>query len=184
MFFIDNFNVDSYIGNCDIVGIIQSRDKINYLWNGLFICNLSTCNNINTFNWKAGSVNFLDDNNKTSKMYSCDVGGHNYHYLKKEGYLTYKNNKLKKDVSTHIDTINSVLLIGENGNKYIEDKLCEFIKKFAYLPNIPKEAPRGWINKELLLNNSIIHIRGGGGWCYHKEEYHNECVDLIKSYIE
>ncbi len=176
MFFIDNFNIDIYMNNYDIMGIKQSRDKINYLWNGLFICDLLKCNNINNFNWEAGSVNVLDENNnKTSEAYSCDVGGHNYYYLKKEGYFTSKNNKLKLEGALHINTLDSI--------GFLDDKLCEFIKKFAYLPNIPKEAPSGWINKELLLNNSVIHIRGGGGWCYHKEEYHKECVDLINSYI-
>ena len=39
-------------------------------------------------------------------------------------------------------------------------------------------------NKELFLDNTILHIRGGGGWCYHKEEYHDDCVELINEYIE
>ena len=79
--------------------------------------------------------------------------------------------------------IDSVWLKNENGCKHINESLINFIKDFCYLKNKPCEAPEGWINKELLLDNKIIHIRGGGGWCYHKEEYHIDCLNLIKKYI-
>ena len=46
----------------------------------------------------------------------------------------------------------------------------------------PTNSYEGWINKGSFLDNTILHIRGGGGWCYHKEEYHDECVNLIKKF--
>ena len=35
------------------------------------------------------------NNNKTNETVSCDVGGHNYYYLKKNGYFDQNKNKLK-----------------------------------------------------------------------------------------
>ena len=43
--------------NYDIAGIPQSRLNINYLWNGLFICNLNSCQNLKEFNWDLIIVN-------------------------------------------------------------------------------------------------------------------------------
>ena len=43
MFFIDSFNINDYMKNYDLCGVTQSNSFVNYLWNGLFICNLSKC---------------------------------------------------------------------------------------------------------------------------------------------
>jgi hypothetical protein len=185
MFFIDYFNINDYMKNYDLYGITQSNDFILYLWNALFICNLSKCKNLEEFNWEAGKVFKLDENNnKTNEGLGCDVGGHNYYYLKKYGYLDENKDKLKKDGAIHIGLINSIWLTGENGVNYLDKKLIEFIKKFCYLKSKPTNAEEGWINKELDLDKKIFHIRGGGGWCYHKEEYHKDCIQLINEYID
>lgn len=185
MFFIDFFNINEYMKKYDIYGIIQSNNEIFYLWNALFICNLNTCPNLNEFNWEAGKVFILDkNNNKTNIGYGCDVGGHNYYYLMKNGYFNDKKNKIIKDSSMHIGLIDSIWLTGENGTQYLSDKLKKFIKKFCYLKSKPSNVEEGWINKELDLDKKIFHIRGGGGWCYHKEEYHKDCIKLIIQYID
>jgi hypothetical protein len=185
MFFIDYFNIEKYMINYDLYGIGQSKGLIEYLWNGLFICNLSKCNNLEKFNWEAGRVYLLDDNNnKTENYIGCDVGGHNYYYLKKNGYLNANSNKLKKDGAMHIGLSNSIWIVGENGIKYLSDKLINILLEFSKLSSKPSNTEEGWINKELLLNNKIIHIRGGGGWTYHKESYHLDCVKLINYYID
>jgi len=184
MFFIDYFNINDYMKNIDLYGGFQSRDSINYLWNGLFICNLNTCINLQEFNWESGKVFKLDENNnKTNEGVGCDVGGHNYYYLKKYGYLDENKDKFKKDSAMHIGLIDEISekLNGEND---LDIKLKEFIKKFCYLKTKPANAEEGWINKELLLNKKILHIRGGGGWCYHKEEYHKDCIELINDFID
>ena len=160
-------------------GIQQCVSKILYLWNGLFICNLSKCKNLEIFNWEAGKVFLLDEyNNKTTFSYSTDVGGHNYYYLKKNEYLDSLKSKIKYISNIHITIIDDL-----NSNNIFHDNLIKFIKEFTYLKSKPLEAPEGWINKELLLDNKIFHIRGGGGWCYHKEEYHKDCIELINNYI-
>ena len=153
MLFIDYFDINDYMRNYDLYGITQSNNFVFYLWNGLFICNLSKCKKIKEFNWEAGKVFKLDENNnKTNEGVGCDVGGHNYYYLKKNGYLDENKDKFKKDSAMHIGLINSIWLTGENGKKYLDEKLIEFIKKFCYLKSKPTNAEEGWINKELLLN--------------------------------
>jgi hypothetical protein len=185
MFFIDYFNIENYMINYDLYAISQSKGLLEYLWNGIFICNLSKCKNLETFNWEAGRVYLLDDNNNKTENYNgCDVGGHNYYYLKKNGYLDINSNKLKKDGAMHISTTNSIWIIGENDIKYLSDKLIEFIKKFSTLSSKPSNVEKEWINKELLLNKKIFHIRGGGGWNHHKETYHKDCVNLINEFID
>ena len=173
MLFIDSFDINDYMRNYDLYGITQSKNFVFYLWNGLFICDLNKCKNLQEFNWEAGKVFKLDkNNNKTNEGFGCDTGGHNYYYLKKYGYLDENKDKLKKDGSMHIGLIDSIWLTGENGVNYLDEKLIEFIKNFCYLKSKPINVEKGWINKELLLNKKIFHIRGGGGWCYHKEDYH------------
>jgi hypothetical protein len=185
MFFIDSFNINNYMKKYDLYGITQSNNFIFYLWNALFICNLSKCKKLKEFNWEAGKVFKLDENNnKTNEGVGCDVGGHNYYYLKKYGYLDENKDKLKKDSSLHIGLIDSIWLTGENGVNYLDEKLIDFIKKFCYLKSKPTNVEEGWINKELDLDKKIFHIRGGGGWCYHKEEYHKDCIKLINEYID
>jgi hypothetical protein len=189
MFLINYFDINTYMKDYHICGIPQSNDKIEYLWNGLFICNLSKCKNIKEFNWESGKVFILDENdNKTEKGIGCDVGGHNYYYLTKYGYFNENKNKLNKNGAMHIGLIDSIWLTGENGINYLDEKLINFIKKFCYLKSKPTDAEEGWINKELILKYNdkftILHIRGGGGWCYHKEEYHKGCIQLINEYIE
>lgn len=184
MLFIDSFDINDYMRNYDLYGITQSNHFISYLWNGLFICNLSKCKNLKEFNWEAGKVFKLDENNnKTNEGIGCDVGGHNYYYLKKYGYLDENKDKFKKDSAMHIGLIDEISekLNGEND---LDIKLKEFIKKFCYLKSKPADAEEGWINKELLLNKKILHIRGGGVWCYHKEKYHIDCVKLINDFID
>jgi len=185
LFFIDYFNINIYMKNYDLYGITQSNNFVFYLWNGLFICNLNKYKNLEEFNWECGKVYKLDENyNKTNEGVSCDVGGHNYYYLKKYGYLDENKDKLKEDSCMHINLIDSIWLTGENGVNYLDEKLINFIKKFCYLKSKPTAAEEGWINKELVLDKKIFHIRGGGGWCYHKEDYHKDCIKLINEYID
>jgi hypothetical protein len=185
MFFIDYFNINEYMKNFNIYGIIQSNGNIFYLWNGLFICDLNICKNLKEFNWESGKVFELDENNnKTDKGIGCDVGGHNYYYLSKYGYFNENKLLLKTIGAMHIGLIDSIWLTGENGINYLDEKLINFIKKFCFLKSKPSDAEEGWINKELLLDKKIFHIRGGGGWCYHKENYHKDCIFLINEYID
>ena len=88
--------------------------------------------------------------------------------------------KLKKDSAMHIGTIDSKWLTSKN---YLDTKVIEFIKKFSYLKSKPKDAIDNWINKELILDKKIFHIRGGGGWSYYTESYSTDCVKLISEYI-
>ena len=83
----------------------------------------------------------------------------------------------------HISNLNCVWMVGEKNKKYIDNKIKECLIKLNNILS-PPSPHENYLNKELFLNESIIHIRGGGGWCYHKEEYHLECVRIIEDYID
>lgn len=186
MFFIDHFNIENYMSGKDIAGITQGREQIVYLWNGLFICSLSNCKNLNLFSWEAGRVVVLDENmNITNQIIPTDVGGHNYHYLKKNHYLDgmANNGKLKKISNLHTRLIESYVLNREGVNPLLSEKILQLLLKLMKIPS-PPSPHENYLNKEIALDKTIIHIRGGGGWCYHQKEYHLECVKIIKNYIE
>lgn len=188
MFLIDYLNINNFIKNKDIIGISQGRENLVYLWNGIFMADLNKIN-LKDFNWEAGALKELDNNfNKIGKDISVDVGGHNYYFLKKNGYLDKNKDKIKFYGPMHISDLNCVWIIGQEGENYMSEnymseKLKELFLEFSKLKSKPKNTYDKWVNKELFLDNKIIHIRGGGGWCYHKEEYHNDCVKLISKYI-
>ena len=184
MFFINNFYIHNFINKLDLFGISQGRGDIVYLWNGIFMADLTKIN-LKDFNWEAGAIYKLNKNNKKiGCKIPTDVGGHNYYYLKKNGYFEENKDKIKFYGPMHISDINCVWIKGENGVEYISTELKELFLKFSKMKSKPTNSYEGWINKELFLDNTILHIRGGGGWCYHKEEYHDECVELINKYIE
>lgn len=83
----------------------------------------------------------------------------------------------------HISDNKCIWMTGKKNEQFISDDLKELFLKFSSMKSRPKDTYDGWINKELFFKNTILHIRGGSGWCYHKEEYHNECVKLISTYI-
>jgi hypothetical protein len=183
MFFIEKFIINNFIKEYDLIGISQGRKDIVYLWNGIFIANLNKVNLLE-FNWDAGSVYKLDNNNKKIETkIDVDVGGHNYYYLKTNGYLDDNSNNIHFYGPMHISDIDCIWMKGENNINFISDNLKKLFIKFSTMKSKPKDSYVGWINKELFLNNTILHIRGGGGWCYHKEEYHDECVNIINEYI-
>lgn len=78
-------------------------------------------------------------------------------------YIDKKKNKLNFIQNNFFGTIDDVLNCNHKPKK-IKDLLINL----SNLKSAPQEAPKNLINKEIIMN-CIIHIRGCGGWCYHKE---------------
>lgn len=77
MFLINDFDFKNYASNFKIIGVIQYRKNIQYLWNGIIFLNMIE---LNKFEDK---ISFKIINNKNIKT---DVGGETYLFLNK-----YKN---------------------------------------------------------------------------------------------
>jgi hypothetical protein len=158
MFFIKNFNIEDYMKDYNMAGVFQNRNRVDlYLWNGLFIMDMTKLSNLQEFNWDCGTVNGS----------SVDVGGHNYWYLKK--YREYI--KLKQiDIShyTYSNTIKKSNL--DNGLKNMLLECCTF-------------RDDGSANKEILMDNCVFHIRGGGLWDGRTIKYYNNCLNVFIKYF-
>ena len=197
MFFLKEFDIENYMQNYNIAGLLHKKKKNNvetkYLWNGLFILESNNLDNLDEFNWDS---------------YPFDVGAQNSKYLNK-----YKEKiKLKLISKTHYCYKNDIL------NSNLNDKLKNFLLNFLNKQNIiyNKNSPKPYkcnicnisfrkknsiehhitsihklplneikfsINKELLLDNCIIHIRGGGNWDRSGFDYLNKCLDICRNFI-
>lgn len=179
MFLIRSIDMNVVMRNKHILGVSQSRSKISYLWNALFICDLTQCPQLEDFCWEASRVYVLDETlQKTDESYGCDVGGHNYYYLKTHGYHGANKHLLTATSAYVVRNMESI-----PSDTTMPPELLQLCEQLSNIPSPPSPLS-GYLNKEFLLNNSIIHIRGGGGWCYHKKEYHRQCVDIIGQFIE
>tara|TARA_A100001037_G_scaffold257591_1_gene244330 strand:- start:7 stop:858 length:852 start_codon:yes stop_codon:yes gene_type:complete len=158
MFLFEYFNIDKYMTiNSSKINIAGIKQKMGYLWNGIVIFNLKTLPNIEDINFDCGKI----DNA------SVDVGGHTYYYMKK-----YENIIKFKPITCGHYTYKSTF-INENLNNKIKNILQEFTKLRE-----DKSA-----NKELILDNKIIHIRGGGNWEYKTLQFRLLQLDMIKKFI-
>jgi len=158
MFFIEEFDIETHMKEYNLAGVSQSRNDVKYLWNGIIIYDLKKLENLNEYNFDCGVIN----------KNPVDVGGHSYFYLNK-----YKNSiKLKyinHSIYTYKETVNKDKNIKENLSKLLLE-LCELREDKS-------------CNKELLLNNKILHIRSGGNWDRRTKEYQNEIFSKIYNYI-
>ena len=166
--FIKNYN-DGYlmildadmffINNFNILNFMENyniggiKQKMGYLWNG--ICIFDSKLNLNELNFDCGYVN----------NEPVDVGGQTYFFMKK-----YNNIIKYKPVSCSHYTFEETF---EDESDNIKKILLEYTKL-----RDDKSA-----NKELILNNRILHIRSGGNWDYRTKEFKYKELEIIKDYI-
>jgi hypothetical protein len=130
------------------------RQRMGYLWNGINIFNTEL--NVSELNFDCGYVN--DE--------PVDVGGQTYYFMKKyEDIIKYKpiscsHYTFEETFQDESDNIKNILL---EYCKLREDKSA---------------------NKEIILNNTILHIRSGGNWDYRTKEFKYKELEIIKKYIE
>lgn len=151
MFFIDTFDIISFMNNKNVAGIKQ---KMGYLWNGICIFNSNELK-LNELNFDCGYV--LDQ--------PVDSGGQTYYFMEK-----YKDIiKYQPITCSHYTFEDSF----ENETNNIKEILLEYTK-------IREDKSA---NKEIILNNTILHIRSGGNWDYRTKEFKYKELSIIKKYI-
>ena len=74
MFLINFFDFKNYLSNFKIIGVIQNRKHIRYLWNGIIFLNMKELIKFDD------RISFKIIKNKNIKT---DVGGESYHFLNK-----------------------------------------------------------------------------------------------------
>ncbi len=103
MFLIEQFSLQEYLSNYDLAGVPQSRQHVNYLWNGLLFFNMNSLPDKTSLNFNCGQVDGIP----------VDVGGHTYDYLSThpetrvklighmlipEGYVLFEEEGMPKNV--------------------------------------------------------------------------------------
>lgn len=166
MFFIDCFEIDKFMENYDIGIIDQSRGDIYYMWNGIAIFR-KNINNLSNLNWDCGFI----------KNTSVDVGGYTHFFLE-------DNPQLKKKFISNIHFTDKEFI--HNNCDLLWLRFPQKRKKYKYLKNIFNkclEINGDIARKELILEDTIIHLRSGGNW--NKAGYDNirKHIDVVKAYI-
>ncbi len=69
MFLIKEFCVQEFLNGFDIAGVLQSRQHIKYIWNGLVFFNMQTLPDKKTIDFNCGKIDGI----------GVDVGGHTYY---------------------------------------------------------------------------------------------------------
>jgi hypothetical protein len=149
-----------FINNFNIINFMEKynisgiKQKMGYLWNG--ICIFDSILNLKELNFDCGYVN--DE--------PVDTGGQTYYFMKKyNDIINYKpitcsHYTFEETFDKESDDIKKILL---EYCKLREDKSA---------------------NKEIILNNKILHIRSGGNWDYRTKKFKYKELDIIKKYIE
>ena len=167
MFLINNINIDDYMDNCHIASFFQGR-RINeiiyweYIWPNIFIINFKECPNLNEISMDG---TFLYDNNKMICV--TDTGGESGYYLQKY-----------KDI-LKIKSINGKIII-DNIKMDIYNLEIENQKIITYLLKMNNINNGTGPNKEIFLNDSIIHLRGvGSNWIKKSKEYNKMQIKIF-----
>jgi hypothetical protein len=151
MIVVKQFSVSDFLQHDDVAGVKQSRGHLEYMWNGLFLCNLHSCEKLETFSWEAGQIEGV----------SVDVGGHNALYL--------------RDTNARVKNISC--------EHFTEPQGFPLLEAFANIDDHLKPSS-SYLNKELLLDRCIVHIRGGGNWSYMKRGYLEACCAVLQAFLD
>ena len=72
MFLVKEFCVQDFLDSFNIAGVLQSREHIEYIWNGLVFFNMQNLPDKKTIDFNCGKIDGI----------GVDVGGQTYHYFK------------------------------------------------------------------------------------------------------
>ncbi len=150
MFLIDYFDINEY-KDIDIAFVPHSDSNseisINYMWNGFIIVNNKKIKNFDIPNFDCGRV----------LGFGVDTAGQTHFWLEK--YSSQLN--IKYIDCGHIGMRENY----EKIKNYYTKELQEYFEKLS-------DNNYGLINKEILLNNKVLHIRGAGGnWDISNESF-------------
>jgi hypothetical protein len=141
MFLMDYLDINDY-NNIDIAYVQHSRSNsgisVNYIWNAFIILNNKNIKNFDKLNFDCGRINGL----------GVDTGGQTHFWLEK-----YSDQIKTKIIGCgHMGLWKDF----EPDIKYYSEKLKQYFENLAKINN-------NLLNKEILLNKTIIHIRSSGG---------------------
>jgi len=186
MFFVFDFDIENYMKNKNISFLgngggdftFSSEEHVYYMWNGIAVFN-TKLPGLKEICWDCGRVNGK----------GVDVGGQTHHYLKKYKndlkpiFITNGNFTFENSV---IDFFNEkrAKRFEEIGNKNQSDKYIIFYNNMQnLLIDYAKTNENNSANKELLLSDTIFHLRSGGNWNKLGLEKMNINFNKLKKFI-
>lgn len=149
-----------FINNFDVNHFMNNynvagiKQRMGYLWNGILV--FDSVLNLNKLNFDCGYVN----------NEPVDVGGQTYFFMEK-----YKEEIKYKPVTCSHYTF-------PNTYENLNNKLQSLLLKYSELRNDNSA------NKEIILNQCILHIRSGGNWDYRTKEFKYRELEIIQEYLK
>lgn len=163
MFFINKINIQEYLGKHDFCALLQDRDNIIYMWNGIYIMDLKKTQYKELINFDCGNIDGV----------SVDVGGHTNIFLQKN------IGKYKAIDRKYVPNYNEFIDLKRNSDNIFSEEFSEMIE------NISGFYGHVSINGEIIMNNCIYHIRGfGGNWDYSNAFFRNYLSKKYKNLPE
>jgi hypothetical protein len=118
LFLIDEFNIEEYMRDALIAGLPQKRGKVTYMWNGIMFFNMSQIKDLD-----------IDFSDGIVEGEMTDVGGHTYHYFKKNNIEMKKTDQECPVYPTHfneIDLQNEEVTKGYNFELHLDSKFIHY----------------------------------------------------------
>lgn len=184
MFFIDKMNLNDFMKDSNISYIPQSRENINYMWPNIFIIDYELCPNLKDLCWDGCCI--FKDGKFINK--GTDTGGETFEYLKQHNnilnkrYITFKMLLNYENYENYIKSEEYIALSNEKLNIFLLDNIkLNNSDLNAKKSSDKSEGP----NKELFMNDSVIHLRGSGSnWTNRSKMYYDELLRILKNYYE
>lgn len=144
MFLVEELDIENEMKNCDVMGVLQFREDVKYLWPGLFI-----------FKQKSISEIDFDFNPQVVRGNRVDTGGGTYKLL--------ENSNLK---FKEIDKINAT--VNKNNPKNNDFYYYElfFDKKFFHFGNGSNWKNNFYIHEGVRVNNEFDYSIKLEDWIY------------------
>jgi len=154
IFLIKEFSVTEYLKGYDLAGHPQSRDHVEYLWNGIIFMNMQTLPNKHTMNFDCGLV---DGKN-------VDTGGQIHCYL-------------KENPSLHLRYYNGgrISLLPQTPEQ-LHDLGYDTITTNFILSN-PSLM-------ELYVDSHFLHYTTASNWNHKPATFHQQKTNLLVNFID
>jgi len=117
MFLIDDFNISEFIEDSVICGLPQYRGNVIYMWNGIMFFNMPKIKEIDL------DIDFSDG---YVEGQLTDVGGHTYHYFKKNDIQMKETNVQYPTHYNDIELQNREVTKGYNFELHLDGKFLHY----------------------------------------------------------
>ena len=117
MFLIDEFNISEFIEDSVICGLPQYRENVTYMWNGIMFFNMPKIKEIDL------DIDFSDG---YVEGQLTDVGGHTYHYFKKNNIQMKETDVQYPTHYNEIELQNEEVTKGYNFELHLDGKFLHY----------------------------------------------------------